>query len=373
MKIIFLCGSLEPGKDGVGDYTRRLAGELIRQGHFCGIIAIMDKETQEIRQENQDGENINIPVLRLPFDKGLVLNCKEAKNWVDTFDPDWVSLQYVPFSFHSKGLPFGLGNAMQQLTKGRKLHIMFHELWVGISIVSPFKHKILGNFQRFIVKKLVRKLKPNSISTSNFLYQLVLKSGGIEADILYLFSNIPKVKTEESFRNDLLDNLKIQQEETENVLFTGVFGSIYPEANIEKVLYELLDRVNVTDKKIVFISFGRIGVDGEKELKRLEILFTGKLVIVNLGELSQQRVSTLFHLLNVGISCTPLQHIGKSGVFAAMKLHNLEVLISAGEEIPEYEEQLKKVMPDFINRPPEMWGVEYIANNFASLLNNSKA
>lgn len=27
MTILFLCGSLEPGRDGVGDYTRRLAGD----------------------------------------------------------------------------------------------------------------------------------------------------------------------------------------------------------------------------------------------------------------------------------------------------------------------------------------------------------
>jgi hypothetical protein len=32
IKILFICGSLEPGKDGVGDYTRRLwrtRGEIV--------------------------------------------------------------------------------------------------------------------------------------------------------------------------------------------------------------------------------------------------------------------------------------------------------------------------------------------------------
>ena len=32
MKIVFICGCLEPGKDGVGDYTRRLSAELIDHG-----------------------------------------------------------------------------------------------------------------------------------------------------------------------------------------------------------------------------------------------------------------------------------------------------------------------------------------------------
>lgn len=32
MRLAFICVSLEPGRDGVGDYTRSLAAECIRQG-----------------------------------------------------------------------------------------------------------------------------------------------------------------------------------------------------------------------------------------------------------------------------------------------------------------------------------------------------
>ena len=42
MKIAFLCGSLEPGFDGVGDYVRMLASEVIVQGHQAVIVAIND-------------------------------------------------------------------------------------------------------------------------------------------------------------------------------------------------------------------------------------------------------------------------------------------------------------------------------------------
>jgi hypothetical protein len=40
LNIVFLCGSLQPGRDGVGVYTRRLAGEVIRQGHQASIISL---------------------------------------------------------------------------------------------------------------------------------------------------------------------------------------------------------------------------------------------------------------------------------------------------------------------------------------------
>ena len=44
MKILFFCGSAEPGKDGVGDYTRRLCGELLRIGHETQILSLFDRE-----------------------------------------------------------------------------------------------------------------------------------------------------------------------------------------------------------------------------------------------------------------------------------------------------------------------------------------
>ena len=47
MKIVFLCGSLEPGRDGVGDYTRMLAAEIIRKGHNAAIVALADKYSLE--------------------------------------------------------------------------------------------------------------------------------------------------------------------------------------------------------------------------------------------------------------------------------------------------------------------------------------
>src|ERR1700679_2438430 len=105
MRIAFICSSLEPGRDGVGDYTRRLAGELIRQKHPSVIIGLNDTKISEIMSGSQEMEGTPIPVLRLPS----MLPWKEretiARKWLNDFDPDWVSLQYVCFGFHIKGLP----------------------------------------------------------------------------------------------------------------------------------------------------------------------------------------------------------------------------------------------------------------------------
>src|ERR1019366_978591 len=112
MKIAFLCSCLEPGRDGVGDYARRLAGELIRQGHSCVAVALNDPHIHKTMFEQQEIEGNSISTLRLsgvaPWSKRTV----EARNWLDGFNPDWISLQYVPFGFHPKGLCFGLGKSL---------------------------------------------------------------------------------------------------------------------------------------------------------------------------------------------------------------------------------------------------------------------
>src|SRR5215210_3802535 len=130
MKILFLCGSLEPGRDGVGDYTRRLAGELIRQGNKTFIISLNDRYVSEVFKTIQHDDATAISVLRLPSNLVTKKKMQFARKWIDNENPEWLSLQYVPFSFHTKGLPFRLSKLLRGLGKGRKWQIMFHELWL---------------------------------------------------------------------------------------------------------------------------------------------------------------------------------------------------------------------------------------------------
>ena len=367
MKILFICGSIEPSKDGVGDYTRRLCGELIKMGHHAQILSLFDKQALKFSNQNQLTEENLVLAYRIPKNTTYSQRLNITKEIIEKEKPDLISLQYVPFSFHNKGVPFWLPFFLKQINHEIKWHVMFHEMWTGISKISPFKHKVYGFFQRQIAKKIITNLEPISTTTSNILYQLVLEKKGISAEILPLFSNIPKVKVDEEFKKIFFEKLKILEKNAENYLFTGVFGSIYPEANLEIVLNELIIKANSINKKIVFISFGRNNSEGEKKIKSLKNKFSNNIQFFNYGILSEYNISNLLQLLNIGISCTPYQHLGKSGVFAAMKLHNLEVIMSCNEELPEYT--YKEKMQDFINRPAEMWSTEYVARNFISAIN----
>src|SRR5947209_6737741 len=110
MKIVFICGSLEPGKDGVGDYTRRLGATLISKGYELSIIALYDRFISSLEETTQKSDNYEIMVLRLPFSMQDRERYELARDYINKKDPVWLSLQFVIFSFHPKGLPLYLSN-----------------------------------------------------------------------------------------------------------------------------------------------------------------------------------------------------------------------------------------------------------------------
>src|SRR5690349_7383960 len=113
MRILFICGALEPGKDGVGDYTRRLAGAVQSLGHEPAIIALYDSWVGEPTVAVQCAENNKILVLRIASNISERYRYRRAKEWVNTFDPVWISLQFVPYAYNPKGLPFSLAKELK--------------------------------------------------------------------------------------------------------------------------------------------------------------------------------------------------------------------------------------------------------------------
>ena len=365
MKILFICGSLDPGRDGVGDYSRRLAAELIRQGLIISILALYDKGVEVISKEFQESENTQVPVLRIPDFIQSKIRYNKTEQFINDFNPEWLSLQYVPYSFQKRGMPFGFGKQLYKIGKGRKWHIMFHELWIGISVRSPLRHKIIGFFQKFIAKNIISNTKAEFITTTNYLYQLVLQNENIKSELLHLFSNIPISEFNQDLKSTIVKSISSQNSlNLDQFIVLGVFGTIYPQANLEVVLNKMFVKSLLEQKTIIFISVGRIGMHGVSELKRLADIFVDKIQFINLGEQTPEYISTILQILSFGISCTPQQHIGKSGVFAAMKLHGLEVIMSCHEVIPEYDKLLNEYYPMLNQRLPELWSVEHIANDF---------
>lgn len=369
MDIIFICGSFESGKDGVGDYVRTLSLELESLGHQCHIIALKDKFVTSVTHDTFLYKDNERQVLRIPFQNAYHQISELVRGWIKTINPDIISIQYVPFSFHHKGVSVGLPHFLKKVTMGYQTHIMFHEMWVGISKISPIKHKILGFFQRRLAQQIVSNCKPQWVSTSNALYQLVLKDAGIDAHILPLFSNIPKVEKDALFVQKTLLSWGISTDlERNKTTLLVIFGTLYPQANIEAAITEQLQIADTKNQSLKVVSIGRIGDTGKLEFERLSKHFANRVQFILYGEVDEYEASQLLQMMNVAISCTPAQHIGKSGVYALLKLHNLPVILPTKEYLPEYDAIVANWYETFSNRPSEHWSVEYIAQQLQQQL-----
>ena len=149
MIILFICSSLEPGRDGVGDYTRKLAAALVKQQYNIVVVAFNDRYISEnVLACTQTDENETITVIRFSANTELKFRLKHIQELIEQSGFDWISLQYVPYGFNKKGIPFFLPKALSALNTKARWHIMFHETWIGMSVVSPFTHKVYGYFQK---------------------------------------------------------------------------------------------------------------------------------------------------------------------------------------------------------------------------------
>ncbi len=329
MKIIFVCGSLEPGRTGVGDYTRRLAVELNKNGHQTALMALNDPFCVGISENIQEMEGSKIRTLRLGRGELSKTRYSRATSWIDWFDPDWISLQYVPYSFNSKGLPLNLTKNLIKLGKGRRWQIMFHELWVGMEKKASVKTLFLKNIQKKMIRTMIFDLKPGVIHTQSSMYLNELEKLGFKAKYLPLFSNIPNLNNKKR-QNGHLDPYK------ENSLV--LFGSIHPNAPVESFAKEIAEFVEKYSFRMSLNLLGRCGSEQEKWIKAWE---AKGLEVKVFGEQSPENISNLLVNSFAGISTTPIAKLEKSGAVAAMREHGLPVICVARNWQHQDQKRLK--------------------------------
>jgi hypothetical protein len=320
MKVMFICGSFEPGRDGVGDYTRRLSHELAGNGIEVAVAAINDGHISEISKTVAHVGQIGIATLRLP----ATLNHTSfdvLKDFVDQFNPDWISLQYVPFSFHPKGLGFGLSKKLLKAGQGRKWQIMFHEIAVGMPTGSSIKEMLWGKAQKYLAENLIKVLKPFVVHTHTMVYKKQLEKFGAQVTLLPLFSNIPV-----SYPNLILEKLegRLVKNEYTDLL---VFATVQLGAPIRQFARDVQQYENASGLKFRMVFLGRGGKAKEEWVNEWK---TAGLETIQMGELDEEKISEVMAKASFGIFSTPLVLTGKSGAVAAMREHGIHLLCVSG-------------------------------------------
>ncbi|MEL6720104.1 MAG: hypothetical protein AAFP82_15435 [Bacteroidota bacterium] len=323
--ILFICGSLEQEKDGVGDYSRRLAGEMTRKGHKVFLLAINDMYSTEVEETEQYDLETAIESYRLP--KWLTLQEKKrlAASFIQRKNPNWLSLQYVPFSFNDRGIPYQWNKVFQAIGKGRKWHIMFHELWLGIDAKEhSLKHKILGILQRLIIKDLCKHIHPALISTQLLEYQHQLQQDKISSQLLPLFGNIPF---------SCQKGKKINPKRF-NILYFGSAPDVDLTQLIVEKLVEFRTRYNL-NWSLIYV--GKASSNKEYFLNTIQQNFAQlSMQVIDFGHLRSKDLSEILSASSVGIARSSLSFLGKSGSAVAMLEHGLPIWlpkVSKGEII----------------------------------------
>lgn len=324
MNILFVCGSMKMGADGIGDYTRRLACELVKQGHKASVLAFSDRHVDDATIEKQSSEGQEIEVLRVPSKLSDKEKFDSLGKFIETVNPDWVSVQYVLYAYNKKGLPFKFASSLKSICNGRKVEIMFHELWLGMEKEPVLKDKVYGFFQSRIIQKMMTKLKPQMIHTHSRAYQALLAHYGIQAVYLPIFSNIPVI-------HELHNQEDLSKKEKLSFL---LFGHISEGAPIKAFTDELSHWCKSMGKEVELIFAGRNGdaiAEWQDALNAHGIPYTHK------GVLSTEELSDLMSVSDIGIATTPILLYEKSGSVAAMIKHGLPVLNIAVDWVPEID------------------------------------
>jgi len=322
-----MTGGLELNRDGVGDYTRWLATESVRQGASCRLLALADRHvTSPVTGLDETG----IETLRLPFTMPWPERCRAAARFVESSPADWLSLQFVPYSFQRWGVASKLVHAMPQLVGRSRLHIMFHEIWIDGG--TSWRRRLVSAFQRRAILELGGY--PHALMhTSNGTYQHALAEHGMQVGILPLFGSIPIAGGDGSaWLGPLLagvgcDALSGPPRRRGDWWLFALFGTLHPVWPPQPLLDQLQAAAAAAGKSVALIAAGRLGA-GESLWTEMSATHGSRVPMLRIGEQPAQRISELLNTVDFGIATTPLALVGKSATVAAMFDHGLPVVVN---------------------------------------------
>jgi len=293
VKVAFVTSSLEPGRDGVGDYTTLLARECERRGHTVARLALNDRHVKTPIREPA--------LLRLPR-----IDVAEARCRLEEFAPDWVSLQFVCYGFHPRGF---IGPELAKILRGWPVHVFMHEMWLGENVGAPWKERLIGWLQRRRVLGMLRACDARLVHTSNAVYAHLLDRYGVPSKKLPLFSSLP-----------LPSPGIVPPDDCFTFALFGTLHSVWPAEPLFSTLRGM-------DRPVTIAHAGGIG-PGARLWNRLAREYNGVFTFHRLGELAPQEIADFFAQAHFGIATTPWALIGKSASVASMLEAGLPVIVN---------------------------------------------
>ena len=273
-------------------------------------------------------------------DLGNIINIYESKSLDFCFqnhesyqDFDLISFQFSPYAFSNYGI---IGNSLinfAKVLKNYRVHINFHEIWIGDYPNAPLKEKLIGWFQKREIKIFLKITRPQLVTCSNSAALDRLRSEKINAKFLYLFGNITYSKSEINC--------------IENLVKVAIFGTLYEKFPYDLLIKRLKEISDIQKRKLQIRIIGR-----QREGKGLTLLKNlAQQSLFRIHECGEQSTDSISHELqscDLGVCTTPYDILGKSGATAAMLEHGLPIIAFNDGDTPkdqlfvikEFEDQI---------------------------------
>lgn len=315
VNVLFISATLEPGNCGVADFILSLARKLSARGLSCACLAIHDQYIEPSPELSIDCTKLqNIEIARISAQYSWKQKSRLIQSQFNTFNPDWISLHYVPYAFNSKGVPIAFLQSLSSLVTPAKWEITAHELWVDSK--QNLRYRMLSMVQAFIFKKLCANLRVSQVHVTNHSYKTQLERLSIDSGILPVFSNIP------------ICPISLPSAESDSTWRFVLFGTI----NREWSPFQLLQQIEIARcmhgiRSCHFVSVGKLDPYGATLWDSLDSLTYPAFRFSRLGMLPSERLSAELQYADFGICVVPDVLIEKSGSVAAMLAHGLPIII----------------------------------------------
>lgn len=326
MKFSLVTPALPPRIDGIGDHSVCLAKELAKQ-HYVSLLA-------PVAEGHDPLPGVTVCPL---FDPR-----RPESNWaiydhVKSHQPDWLVLQYNPFSYGKRGFNLVLPRVMAAIKRDcprTKIAMFAHERFVP---VIDLKFAVMATWQRYQYRRLVRTADLVIIATSCWADELRKQLPQKPVKQLPVGSNMPRIEPVD--RTAVRADLGIDDPTT----VIGFFGTAHPSRMIDYVRVAA-EGLSKRGREVVVLH---IGPEPEKVRSMM-----GQVRLIADGALPPDEISKRLYAIDIntatmidGVSSrrgsffAGLQHglatVGTSGINTDSYLHDLNgqafILTPSGE------------------------------------------
>ena len=209
MKIQIIAAALPPKLDGIGDYTALLSAELAKSA-----------SVKVLTGWGQTPDPIPGVEVSPAFSVDAAKSYWDLLPVIEADRPDWVLLQYNPFSYGRWGRNLHLPEVMRQIKRrcpGTKLAVMVHEMFVPL---TTWKFAAMSPWQRWQFWRLAADADVMFFSVGLWADKVRSFRRGRPTLHLPVGSNIPRIP---STRAEARARLGI----SEGTVVLGLFGSAH--------------------------------------------------------------------------------------------------------------------------------------------------